>query len=103
MSAPSVRAVVTAAVADWAAHSPERSAFSVGCLRRHLAGDWGDLDHQDWAVNDRSVQLHSGRVLSNYRIPDQLRAADGDGQLWIITDDLDDPDTATTLLFPRDY
>jgi hypothetical protein len=95
--------VVTAAVAGWAASDPDRTAFVVDCLRRHVAGDWGDLDPEDWAVNDRAVRLRSGRVLSAFAIPSHLGDNGHDTQLWVITDDLEDPDTATTILFPSDY
>ena len=103
MSAQGVRVVMTRAVHDWAALQPERLAWLAGCLRRHAAGDWGDLDAQDWAANDAAVRHRCGRLLSAYRLPTELAGASTDSAVWVITDDLEDPDTATTILWPSDY
>jgi hypothetical protein len=35
-------------------------------LRRHLAGDWGEVCAEDWGLNDQAVR-DGGRVLSAYR------------------------------------
>jgi hypothetical protein len=83
---------------------PSRVAWLAACLRRHVTGDWGDIDSDDWAANDAVVRHRCGRVLSAYRLPAELAAATArDDQLWIITDDVEDPDTATTILWPSDY
>jgi heme/copper-type cytochrome/quinol oxidase subunit 3 len=59
--------------------------------RRHAAGDWGNVDQDDAAANDRAVET-GGMILSSYRI--------GDGKLYIITE----PDRSlTTLLLPDEY
>jgi len=34
-------------------------------LHRHLSGDWGDLDDEDKAENDFSIE-HGFRILSSY-------------------------------------
>ena len=61
-------------------------------LRRHLAGDWGDLDEHDRAVNQSSL-TNDGRLLSSYRL--------ASGQtLWVITEA---DRSVTTLLLPQDY
>ena len=67
------------------------------------AGDWGDLDAEDRAANDHALRHGQGRVLSAYRLPAELAGTTAETQLWVITDDLDDPDTATTMLWPSDY
>lgn len=95
--------VATAAVADWAAESEHRAGWLAHCLSRHVAGDWGDLDVDDRRANDHSVRTCDGRLLSRYDVPSWLAAGTHESALWIITDDLADPDTATTLLWPRDY
>jgi hypothetical protein len=41
-------------------------------------------------------------VLSAYRLPTVLAATTTDRTVWVITDDLEDPDTATTILWPSD-
>jgi hypothetical protein len=103
MSAPGIRLVTTRAVHEWAALEPERQAWLAGCLRRHVARDWGDLDAHDWAANDAAVRHGCGRLLSAYQLPANLTRADADRQVWVITDDLEDRDTATTILWPSDY
>jgi len=61
-------------------------------LSRHQRGDWGDLDVEDRAENERSVQ--SGfRILSAYTLSDGTR-------IWIITE----ADRSTTcILLPAEY
>jgi hypothetical protein len=60
-------------------------------LRRHWAGDWGDLDPQDARSNDDAL-VRGGRLLSAYG---------QDGQrFWIITEA---DRTVTTILLPEDY
>jgi hypothetical protein len=103
MSARGVRVVMTRAVHEWAELEPERRAWLAGCLRRHVAGDWGDLDADDWAANVAAVRNGGGRLLSAYRMPDDFAAASTDLTVWVVTDDLEDPDSATTVLWPSDY
>lgn len=58
-------------------------------LHRHLCGDWGDIDAEDWAANN--MALHSGdRLLSAYQVTEDLR-------FWIITEA---DRSVTTLLLP---
>lgn len=61
-------------------------------LRRHQGGDWGEVDQEDWAANDRAI-ADGERILSAYGLPDGQR-------LWIITEASRD---ATTLLLPEEY
>jgi hypothetical protein len=97
------RTVVTAAVLDWAEDEPARMAWLAGCLARHLTADWGDLESEDRAANDHALRRGQGRVLSAYRLPAELAGTTTEQRIWVITDDLDDPDTATTMLWPSDY
>ena len=60
-------------------------------LHRHLSGDWGDLDEEDKAENDFSIE-HGFRILSAYNTPE--------GRLWIITEA---NRSVTTLLLPDEY
>jgi hypothetical protein len=60
-------------------------------LRRHAAGDWGDLDPPDRRSNDDAL-TQGGRLLSNY-------GRDG-RRFWIITEA---DRSATTILLPEDY
>ena len=100
--------VLTARIVDWCDDRPDRQTWLVDCLLRHNGGDWGDLDPDDCAVNDHALRARVGRLLSRYELPDSLTDdtdtdEGGDGAVWIITDDLSDPDTATTILWPADY
>jgi hypothetical protein len=61
-------------------------------LKRHLVGDWGELDAHDRAENDRSVATGC-RLLSAYK----LRTGE---TLWVITEA---DRSSTTLLLPSEY
>ena len=66
-------------------------------LRRHAAGDWGDIDAHDRAANDAALRDGS-RLLSAYIIAEGVKG-------WIITEaaDADGHRAATTLLLPEEY
>ena len=65
---------------------------AIGFLRRHLAGDWGDLSDED--VRENELSLEQGfRLLSRYE------TANGE-RLWIITEA---DRSATTILLPIEY
>jgi hypothetical protein len=66
-------------------------------LARHAAGDWGDVDEGDWALNDQAVKDGS-RISSAYRT---LKGQ----KLWIITEAADDDGqrAVTTILLPDEY
>lgn len=61
-------------------------------LKRHLCGDWGELDIVDIACNELALLIHR-RLLSSYVIP-------GGGKVWIITEA---DRSVTTILLPEDY
>lgn len=81
--------VMTAGVNDLV----QRGALDpVPYLRRHLDGDWGDLDDCDRRSNDAA--LKSGdRLFSSYQVTPTLK-------LWIITEW---DRSVTTLLLPSEY
>jgi hypothetical protein len=60
-------------------------------LRRHAAGDWGNLDPEDLRLNEDALK-HNNRLLSVY--------GKGDGRFWIITEW---DRSVTTILMPEDY
>ena len=100
------RIVATSALVNWAAGNHARCAWLTDCLTRHAADDWGDLDDEDRATNAAAIRSQDGRVMSVYPVPAELRRpADGAWRsvLWVITDDLEDPDTFTTVLWPSEY
>ena len=59
---------------------------------RHAAGDWGEVDAEDWSLNDQAV-LDGTRLLSAYRT---LKGE----KLWVITEA---DRSSTTLLLPSEY
>lgn len=97
------RTVTTRPLISWAADHEDRLVWLIECLSRHAGGDWGNLDPADRAANAAAVHHGSGRVLSVYPIPAQLAGGNADPTIWIITDDVGDPDTATTCLWPSEY
>jgi hypothetical protein len=61
-------------------------------LGRHVCGDWGELDPEDWNANERALQ-HGGRLFSRYFSTQKIK-------FWIITEC---DRSATTVLLPEDY
>src|SRR3546814_2412325 len=61
-------------------------------LRRHLHGDWGDLDDSDRRQNDAALQSGEDRLFSSYQVTRDLK-------LWIITEW---DRSLTTLLLPSE-
>jgi len=62
-------------------------------LRRHVQGDWGNLDEEDQRANNRALKT-GARLLSAYTLNDGVTC------LWIITEA---DRSATTLLLPQEY
>ena len=63
----------------------------LAALRRHAAGDWGDLSPEDLLANDEALH-NGGRLFSAY--------GQGQQRFWIITED---DQSVTTVLLPEDY
>ncbi len=61
-------------------------------LRRHVHGDWGELDEHDVKQNERALQ-QGLRLLSSYRTNQGIK-------LWVITEW---DRSVTTLLLPAEY
>ncbi len=64
----------------------------VAALRRHAAGDWGDVTPDDRAANDDTLK-------SNERILSVYQSATGT-TFWVLTEA---DRSATTVLLPDDY
>lgn len=64
----------------------------IAALKRHAAGDWGDLDEEDRAENERSLR-DACRLLSVYH-------SVGGVKFYIITEH---DRSVTTVLLPEDY
>ncbi len=61
-------------------------------IKRHVMGDWGEVDNEDKAANDWAV-ISGRRILSAYTLKDGTK-------FWIISEASRD---YTTLLLPEDY
>ena len=61
-------------------------------LKRHLSGDWGDLDDHDCKANETALKRNQ-RLFSAYRSSTGVK-------FWIITEW---DRSVTTVLLPEDY
>ncbi len=66
-------------------------------LDRHYSGDWGNMEKDDKAMNERAVKDGS-RIMSSYDLG-------GGDTIWVITEAEDDRGLrlVTTLLLPEEY
>lgn len=86
--------VATPGAAAALADSAQDAAFF---LDMHLQGNWGEVDAEDWKLNDQAV-FDGGRLLSVYRT---LRGV----EVWVVSEAAgDDGQRASTcLLKPEEY
>ncbi len=63
-------------------------------LRRHVSGDWGDIEEGDRLQNEESV-MHGGRIFSAYNLSGMPES-----RLWVITEA---DRSVTTFLLPCEY
>lgn len=61
-------------------------------MSRHVQGDWGTLDTEDWNANERALK-EGGRLFSQYHSIQNIK-------FWIITEA---DRSVTTVLLPEDY
>lgn len=61
-------------------------------LRRHVSGDWGEMDPHDLQENEAALQ-RGGRLFSRYATTQQV-------VVWVITEW---DRSVTTLLLPQEY
>jgi hypothetical protein len=61
-------------------------------LARHARGDWGEVNEEDWLLNDQAL-VGGTRLLSAYRLRDGTK-------VWIITEA---DRSSTTMLLPEEY
>ena len=87
-----VRVPLGRTVATPAALAALSQADIVAALRRHAAGDWGEVDADDRAANDDALKF-GGRLLSAYR-------SEAGVTFWVITEA---DRSVTTVLLPADY
>lgn len=60
-------------------------------IRRHAAGDWGEVSREDWIANDQAL-VTGERLLSAYSL--------GQDRLWVITEA---DRSSTCILLPHEY
>ena len=83
--------VWTRGVNEKIADDEEFTRFVFTSIRRHIRGDWGDLDQED--IQENELSLRKGfRLLSSYKYRNE--------KIWIITEA---DRSATTVLFPDEY
>lgn len=61
-------------------------------IRRHVRGDWGDMEQEDVEANNQAIQEGS-RIFSAYEVREDVR-------LWVITEA---DRSITTILLPEEY
>ena len=66
-------------------------------LKRHVSGDWGDLDDEDRQLNDQAL-VNGSRLLSAYRLADATK-------IWLITEAVGENGRreSSTFLLPQEY
>ncbi len=84
--------VMTRGVNDLVADDEEFAKHVTLSIRRHLAGDWGDVGDEDRAANESALQ-QGERLFSVYK-------KEGVPKIWIITEW---DRSYTTILFPEEY
>lgn len=70
----------------------ESSQTPIEFLRRHVSGDWGDVDPEDQQSNEEAL-LHGERLLSAY-------CTSKGAKLWVITEA---DRSSTCILLPDEY
>jgi hypothetical protein len=84
--------VMTRGVNDLVADNGKFAAHVYQSLKRHLAGDWGEVCKEDRAANESALR-EGDRLFSVYKkvgLPD----------IWVITEW---DRSVTTTLFPEEY
>lgn len=80
-------------IADGAAHALKEVGVDVRTLlKRHAADDWGDINQEDWKLNDEA-KLEGGRTYSTYILNPNVT-------IWAITEA---DRSATGIFLPNEY
>jgi len=82
------RVVATAGVAQFV---EDAKLDLTPLLRRHHAGDWGEVGKEDWESNEAALK-NGGRLLSAYDLSGH--------RVWVITEA---DRSATSIMFPDEY
>ena len=90
--------VVTSEVARFMNENWKFSKFVLGCLKKYISCEWGDMDEDDREANDNAVD-EDERILACYPIPDDI-PIDWEDRIYIITEW---DRSYTTILFSSEY
>ena len=91
--------VSTYSVAEVCENNPEFAAFVSKSMRKHISGDWGDIDPEDKKSNDDGLDgRNPDRIISAYNF--QQLPGVSDTKIWIVTEW---DRSVTTILFPSEY
>src|SRR4051812_6567073 len=69
----------------------ELGEIPMNCLKRQIAGDWGDMPGADKRANDAAL-ANGSRIFSSYRLKDE------ETKCWIITEAVGDDGTRASTL-----
>jgi len=94
----------TSSLAELAQSNQAFSLFMMEAFTRHKNLDYGDICDQDKRINEDAVSS-GGRIMSSYKIPEELTERCRDDKVWIITEaeNQDGNRLCTTILFPSEY
>lgn len=91
--------VATHKVSDMCEAHPKMNRFIADSMKRHMTGDWGDLQDEDKQSNDEALNEQCpNRIISAYNF-EQLPGI-ADTKIWIATEH---DRSVTTILFPSEY
>ena len=69
--------------------------YPLQLLLRHVLGDWGEVGADSVAVNEESIRLQHGTVLSCYKV--------GAHRLFLVTTLAAAGETYTTFMLPEEW
>lgn len=99
------RIVYTRGISEMCSSFQGKSTFVANCMRRHISGDWGDLDQEDKDANDEALSCPldkikdwGDRILSAYNF-EQLPGI-RDTKIYILTEG---DRSVTTIYFPSEH
>lgn len=106
--------LITSGVDEWMndggeAAISDRMGFVTSALSKFYAGNWGDTDPQDSAMNDEAAKYMDGsRILASYRLPESLINTASDSKIWICADGVGKQSLGVdychhTILWPSEY
>lgn len=92
--------ISTNSISELSHQFPKFSEFISDSMRKHITGDWGDLEPEDKKSNDNALdEEYPDRILSCYNLPEQIPGV-FDNKVYIITEH---DRSVTTILFPSEY